>query len=202
VALATHETMAKNKSTQAFNAYDFGYRLSYDAYAAIGLLSVAFSDLELAWSFLVWSLIAQCDVITTHCDDPAGQGQRLGAVITAPLPFRRKVDVAVGLTLQRFQQDDHRTTQVRDIARVCVALEERRNTMIHSWWLPTGTPETGVDIRRTVRTKHGLDRKKGLMVGTEAGVDVPALIEVATQMGDCARDLHRVRVAMYPRSGD
>lgn len=181
----------------AFEAAEFGLGLSYDDYAVMGLVSGAFSDLDLTWSFLVWSLLAKCDVITMHCDDAGTKHQATGAAVTASLAFRRKLDLSVALAVEQFGGDDKRVQTIQDVAKLCAPLEDQRNTMIHSWWSPTGTPQDGVDLARTARTKHGLDRKKGLTISTDQGIDRAALLALAQRMKDLVDRLHEIRMAMY-----
>lgn len=184
----------------AFGAEQFGLGLSYDDYAVMGLVSTMFSDLDLTWSFLIWSLLAKCDVITTHCADPAAQFQRVGAAVTATLSFRRKIDLAVALAIERFGGDNGGVATLQRIGKQCARLEEQRNTIIHSWWSPYGTPEEGVDVTRTTRTKHGLDRKKGLTMSRDDGIKRAGLLELAERMQGLVHDLHEIRMEMYPRS--
>jgi len=184
---------------RAFNVDDFRQgSLTYDDYAVMGLVSAQFSHLDLGWSFLIWSLLAQCDVITTHCDDARGQFQRTGMAVTATMSFRRKIDLAVALAVERFGGTDSRVTAIQKIARECASLEDQRNTMIHSWWSAARTPKNDGNLARATRTKYALHRKKGLITSSDKGVNRESLIELAERMDAVFEDLTDARLQMYP----
>jgi hypothetical protein len=133
----------EEERSRAFLPDDFALGLTYDDYALMGLVSAMFSQLDLVWSFLVWSLIAECDVITTHCSDPATKLQKVGAAVTATLSSRRKVDLAVALATERFGVKDSRVADVQSLANKFTPLEDQKHydplLVVADWYACQGS---------------------------------------------------------------
>lgn len=200
---ASRRLYLADRSATAFNPahYSCG-ALAYDDYAVFGLVLVQFSDLEKELSFLVWSLLADAHALAPHrCDRrEADRHQTIGAIVTAALPFRRMIDVAVGLTVDRFGTSERTVEVMRGIAQRCGAIEEQRNRMVHSWWPLTAANADG-DCEAAGRFKYGLSRRVGLTVSQDHSVNCPALIELADEIQSLKVDIAAFMEETWPTFG-
>jgi hypothetical protein len=134
---------------------------------AIGRLCMAFQELEELVSGLIGLLIS---------DD-----NQLGFIITSELSFRNKLGLLYSLYLYRTATSEPSETLKKLLARLRRA-EERRNTILHSYWVKS--PVSGM----LIRYKHTAKSAKGFVQHVE---DLkPEHIEaIAAEIGLVADDL-------------
>jgi hypothetical protein len=111
-------------------------------YRAIGRISVMFSDVEIWTSAFIWQLI--------------GSEQNIGQIVTARMSFSRQLDLLASLFRHRFPDPALIKPLQVLIKRIC-ALEQKRNTVLHSSWILQSLEQNEV-----IRFKMTATRKKGL----------------------------------------
>jgi hypothetical protein len=132
--------------------------------AAIGEITISFSELESNLAFYAWLLI-----------DP--QRPRTGQVITAGMDFKKVQDTFAALVIDRTDPDDNSTEarQIRERLKALLSriegVREERNRIAHSQWCTTAICENvvGADLSSLIlRIKRSKDQRKGWQMQFEA----------------------------------
>lgn len=123
-----------------------------EASSAIGLVAVAFSDLEEGLSAAIEKLLGVDAVVAR--------------VVTCEMSFRNKVNAMASL-IRSLKPDREinlgtadRSSLVSELAAACFRAEEMRNQIMHSIW--TGSGREGGSMTRTkysAKASHGLRRQ-------------------------------------------
>ena len=116
--------------------------ISDEHYRAIGRISVMFSDVEIWTSAFIWQLI--------------GSEKNVCQMVTAGMSFSRRLDLLTSLFHYRFP-DPSLTKPLGALIKRISALEQKRNTVIHSSWILQS-----LERNETIRFKITAHRKKGL----------------------------------------
>jgi len=142
-----------------------------DQLVAIGAVTTAFSALEHTLHFFVWSLI--------------GRDQHLGQIVTAQLPFRTIQGLAGALFHHRYPDSPIQADLDSALKRIA-AVEERRNTIIHSVWPLSQNPT------QLTRFKHRVRRREGYTLVEEqlTADEIMAVASEISEVTDVVQNIH------------
>ena len=152
-------------------------------FAPLGELVVRFNNLELLLGGFIASL--------AHLDS------QKGLCITAEMSFSRKLDALKSL-LEFCVQDEVSRSIIEELIKKMSACEQKRNTFIHSAWIPDISNQT------ISRVKSSAKRKRGLQFGLhDASVEEIKLVntELESVSGNLTRiwtDLQSANIAEGP----
>jgi len=107
----------------------------------MGDITVSFVMLEFHFQMLAGSLI--------------NENQRIGQIVTAELSFRALRGLVTSLYRELHGEDADFGTLV-DLMKRAQALEEIRNQITHSMWLPGDAANTAMRFKTTAKEKQGL----------------------------------------------
>lgn len=156
----------KDEIVSAFVRRIVSSSTSDDHLRAIGQITVNFSALEFALSFLVWAFL--------------GIGQEKGEIITSRLSFRVLLQLASSLYRHRVSDPEGIAQFDELLARISEA-GDRRNQMIHSLWMGNLDGRT-LRYKATIRQREGLKRQI-------QGMAVKDLDEIATLIAQVTREI-------------
>lgn len=106
---------------------------------------------------------------------------QIGIIVTSELSFRGLINLAYSLAHHR-GMDSKRVQSLREILKDCFAAEQRRNTLIHSYWEPE--PESF----RVTRYKYSAKYPAGYRHQLEDVSEVD-LLKFATEIRELILDL-------------
>ena len=86
-----------------------------------------------------------------------GRGDEIGQIITAELSFKAKVNLLATLFGHERPNSDYRNN-LRELSNACLAIEEKRNQVVHSKWRHEFNGSRMTRSKYTARHKHGLQR--------------------------------------------
>ena len=115
---------------------------------------------------------------------------QLGIIVTSELSFRGLINLVYSLAQHR-GMDPKRVLSLREILKDCFAAEQRRNTLIHSYWEPE--PETLQVTRFKYTAKYPAGYRHQIENVTEA-----SLLEFATNIRGLSLDLSELMDAHDP----
>jgi hypothetical protein len=89
------------------------------------------------------------------------RGEYVGRIVTAEISFRAKVNL-LGVLFVHERPDSQELAEVRELTAACMQVEDRRNQIVHSRWMPD---IKGMGVKRVKHTARG---KRGLRTDEEA----------------------------------
>jgi hypothetical protein len=191
----------------------FELGLDEDYLIAIGRITVNFETLEQIVSFFIWNLIEFDEVfknilidaskttpslerswieyfISTRSGLEKGYGTKLGQIVTAELSFSQKINLLSSICRDKLKNLNELDEVDQILKRVALA-EQKRNTVVHSFW--TGYP----GFSKVARIKTTAKRKsKGLKLEIE-NPSLKELEEVATYITNIAYDIQTLVIRLY-----
>ncbi len=191
----------------------FEIELDDDYLILIGRITVNFAILEQLISFFIWNLIEYDEVcksiltetrnthtelvrswieyfISTLSGLEKGYGTKLGQIITAELSFRQKTNLLSSICRDKLNNPTDLAELDQILTRV-VQAEQKRNTVIHSFWTGhTGHPGVA-RVKATAKR-----RSKGLKLEVEH-ISVKDLEDVATFIVDVAYEVQTLIIRFY-----
>jgi hypothetical protein len=154
----------------------YNKRAREESERGIGRICMAFQRLEELVSDQIGRLIS---------DDP-----QLGSIITAELSFRSRLGLLCSLYLYRLHLAERPETLKTLLAKLYLA-EERRNTILHSYWVKS--PVCGMLTRYKYTAKFG----KGFVHHTE-DLEPQHIEAIATEIWSVAEDFVSHFEATFP----
>src|SRR4029077_12234226 len=99
-------------------------KLNYDkSVETLGKITVEFQVLETQLKAAIGMLL-----------DPVNH--RLGLIVTAQLPFKATLDLLGALYEERFAAEEAEQDELANFLDRCNKIEDRRNQIVHSQWMP------------------------------------------------------------------
>ena len=137
------------------------YKLQDSVLITLGTMTVNFSALEEIFSNVAAPLL---------------RSGRVSIIVATQLSFSRMLTLISSLAKDQLD-DGALRTELLDSLKDCAVVEERRNKVVHSWWIfeTTGTVS---------RMKSIATRKRGLRTELEQ-VDLQELIRTTDEIGMC-----------------
>lgn len=143
--------------------------LSDEHFRAIGRIVAHCEALHMQMQFMVWALI--------------GAPQRIGQIVTGGTPFKGTVRVLGALVVDRLRSHSSLAGEFDQMLRCAEAVEEQRNTVVHSIWGGGGDSPQRIKMRVT---------RKGGLVWDDAKCFRPEDLDaIADQTSELAAQLIR-----------
>jgi hypothetical protein len=181
--------------------HKFELELNDEHLISIGKITVNFSTLEQIVSFFIWNLIeidkVFVNIITEIPSDERGwiefyistrqgleqtHGNKLGRIITAELSFRQKTDLLSSVYREKCNNPSELAELDTVLTRIA-QVEQKRNTVIHSFWTPYSGVSSIDRIKATAKRKD-----KGLKMVIES-TSVKDLEDIANFIAEVAYDV-------------
>lgn len=132
------EDQAREKTTMGVRLRSI---LNPEQLQALGQITADFQLLEETISSLILDLI--------------GADPDVAEIITSELSFRKLVDLLSALFKHQVR-NERKIVEMERLLTRANAVEQKRNTIIHSGWTWGGTDETITRVKTTAKQKHGL----------------------------------------------
>lgn len=163
-----------------------GWRITTEL---IGSVVTSFQKIEENFAICVSTLIS---------DNPV-----LGSIITSEMSFKAKVGIFRSLAIYRAKK--HELPEgFEDILRRSLAAEQRRNTLVHSYWDPSPEhPDKAYRVKPASRSKTGFKFSHEEISAEELQKDIDEFDSISEDLMNCFEEHFTGKFTEYdPESDD